>query len=288
MILIRKAICGLLLLTGFILQGQGEYLTVGKDRIDLYIEDEGEGQPILFIPGWTMTSQFFLKQKEHFKKQYRYISYDPRSHGKSSKTVNFNTYKNHAIDLNDMILKLNLKNVVLVGWSSGCATIFEYVQLFGTQNLSHLVFIDEPPKWIGDSSKEWVYGSFEGYRESLKNLIEDRETYASGIASWMIQQDLDSVQENWMVNQMLMTPNDAALSLYIDGMVSDYNEVLVGLNGETPMLFMVRESWHKEVSNWLKTHVPDAMAISISSHAAFWEKSESFNLRLESFIKNKL
>ena len=287
MILTRKAICGLLLLTGFILQAQGEFLTVGKDRIDLYIEDVGRGKPILFIPGWTMTSQFFLKQKAYFKKQYRYISYDPRSHGKSSKTVNFNTYKSHAIDLNDMMLKLNLKNVVLVGWSSGCATIFEYVQLFGTQNLSHLVFIDEPPKWIGDSSKEWVYGSFEGYRESLKRLIEDRETYASGIASWMIQQDLDTVQENWMVNQMLMTPNDAALSLYIDGMVSDYNAVLMGLNGKISMLFMVRESWYKEVSNWLKTNVPDAMAISISSHAAFWEKPEGFNHRLESFITNK-
>ncbi len=265
---------------------QGEFITAGKDSIAIYMEDQGKGQPLLFIPGWTMTSQFFLKQKEYFSKKYRYISYDPRSHGKSDKTTNYNTYKNHAVELHDIIRKKDLKNVVLVGWSSGCATIYEYIKAYGIENLSHLVFIDEPPKWIGNTNEEWVYGTFDGYRGSLKSLVDNRKDYALGTANWMTQQDLDSEEAHWMVNQMLMTPNDAALSLYIDGMISDYNAVVKSLNEKIPMLFMVRESWYRSSDKWLKEHVPNAEVVSIPSHAAFWEAPEKFNLKVESFITN--
>ncbi len=263
---------------------QGEFIAVGKDSIAIYLEDLGEGKPILFIPGWTMTSQFFISQKDYFSKKYRYLSYDPRSHGKSTKTANHNTYKNHAVELEDIIRKKKLQNVILVGWSSGCATIYEYVKAFGIENLSHLVFIDEPPKWIGDRNSEWVYGTFEGYRESLKGLIENRKDYAFGTANWMTAKDLDSTEADWMVNQMLMTPNDAALSLYIDGMISDYNAVVKGLDGKIPMLFMVQDSWYASSDNWLKQHVPNAKVLAIPSHAAFWEAPEQFNVNLESFI----
>lgn len=265
---------------------QGEFIRVGKDSITVYLEDIGEGKPILFIPGWTMTSQFFTNQKGYFSKEHRYLSYDPRSHGKSSKTANHNTYYDHAMDLKDIIQQKGLKNLILVGWSSGCATIYEYVKAFGIHNLSHLVFIDEPPKWIGDRSEEWVYGTFEGYRESLKSLIENREDYAFGTANWMTAKDLDSTVAHWMVNQMLMTPNGAALSLYVDGMISDYTEVARSLNGMIPMLYMVRESWFEEASSWLQKHVPEAQTHAISSHAVFWEEPENFNSALNSFLED--
>lgn len=274
----------LALLWSLLVHGQGRFLNIGQDSIAIYVEVVGEGKPIIFIPGWTMTSQFFAGQKKYFSEGYKYVTYDPRSHGMSSKTTNHNTYKDHAFELKGIIEKLRLHDVVLVGWSSGCATIYEYIQLFDIQNLSHLVFIDEPPKWIGDRSTEWAYGTFEGYRQSLKSLITDRESYASDIANWMTQQKLDSVQEKWMVNQMLQTPIDAALSLYVDGLVSDYSDVLFALKGKIPKLFMVRDNWYDEVAVWLNDRVPDAKVTSISSHAMFWENPDEFNDMLESFI----
>ncbi|UII81317.1 alpha/beta fold hydrolase [Flagellimonas sp. CMM7] len=288
MILIRKPICALALLIVSVLHSQSQFIEIGKDSAAIYVEDFGKGKPVLFIPGWTMTTEFFSNQRDYFEDKFRYISYDPRSHGKSAKTRSGHTYKNHAIDLRGIIQKLNLKDVALVGWSSGSATIYEYVQLYGIEGLSHLVFIDEPPKWIGDNTDEWVYGTFEGYRESLKDLISDRKAYASSTVNWMTLKDLDSVQEHWMVNQMLMTPNDAALSLYIDGMASDYNEIVIGLNGKIPMLFMLRESWYDEGQSWLSNNVPQAKGVSIESHAAFWDNTDHFNTALESFIANKL
>lgn len=275
------------LLCGFLSYGQhGEFIKIGKDSINIYIEDVGNGKPIVFIPGWTMTSQFFKKQKDFFKNNNRFISYDPRSHGRSTKTESGNTYKNHAQELYSIFEKLKIDDIILVGWSSGCATIYEYIQLFGTANLSHLVFIDEPPKWIGNDSKEWVYGTFENYRGSLKELISKRKAYADDVIEWMLAQPIEESEKRWMLDEVLMTPNGVALSLYIDGLISDYNETAKSLNGQIPMLYMVRESWFTKANNWLGQNVSEAIVVPISSHAVFWEEPKKFNSILESFIQS--
>ncbi len=269
-------------------ESQGTFIENLNGEIDIYYEDTGTGQPIIFIPGWTMTSGFFKKQTEYFKSEYRVISYDPRSQGRSKKTMERNTYKQHARDLKGIIDSLGISETILVGWSSGCLTIFEYLDQFGTDRIKQIVFIDETPKWIGDPGKEWVYGSFNGYRSSLKGLLERRPSGAYGIIDWMLDKPIDSLTRNWMVSEMIMTPNHAALSLYIDGMASDYTDVLRNFDSTTPALFLLRESWFDKGKSWLKNVIPSAEIFPISSHAMFWEHPEEFNLLMEQFFeKNK-
>jgi pimeloyl-ACP methyl ester carboxylesterase len=43
----------------------------------LYYSDEGKGTPILFVPGWTMSSEVFAKQQAAFAKTHRVIVLDP-------------------------------------------------------------------------------------------------------------------------------------------------------------------------------------------------------------------
>ena len=287
MILIKKTLAFLLLSMTFSTYGQDGFIQVGRDSIAIFVEDVGQGRTIIFIPGWTMTSKFFKKQKHYFEANYRFISFDPRGQGRSTKTNKGNTYEKHADDLNGIIKEMGLEDIVLVGWSSGCATIYEYVKKYGADNLSHLVFIDEPPKWIGDVEEEWVYGTFEDYRKSLKSLIGDFDDYLEGVVDWMLVKDFEPEEKEWMMNQMQMTPKDIAISLYVDGVTSDYNDVLKQLD-KVPMLFMVRDSWYPQVQEWLKTNVVGAKVRAIPSHAAFWEYSNDFNGVLESFVLDKL
>ena len=85
--------------------GQENYVTL-QDNTKLYVEETGEGETLLFIPGWTMTHRFFTKQKEHFSKSYHVITYDPRGQGRSDKTTYKNTYLHHANDLRELIIKI--------------------------------------------------------------------------------------------------------------------------------------------------------------------------------------
>ena len=62
----------------------GKHLVLG-DGLDIHYEDHGEGDTIIFIPGLTCTTEFFVHNLEEIAAHYRVISYDPRSQGESSK-----------------------------------------------------------------------------------------------------------------------------------------------------------------------------------------------------------
>lgn len=265
--------------------GQDEFLQL-EDGTSLYLEDVGQGQTLLFIPGWKMTHRFFDRQQDHFSKQYRVITYDPRGQGRSDKTAHGNNYAEHAADLRQLLTKRQLNNVVLIGWSSGCLTIYEYVRAFGFDRIDKMVFIDEPPKWVGDSDTEWVYGSFEDYRSSLKDLVAQRSDN-DGIINWMLELPVDSLTRNWMNEEINRTPPHVSLSLYVDGLISDYTREVATLTPEVPALFMVRASWHERAANWLKTAAPSSTVVPISSHAMFWERPEPFNRLLTTFLITK-
>lgn len=260
--------------------GQVNYFGL-KDSTNLYVEEIGEGETLLFIPGWTMTHRFFEKQKEHFSRQYHVVLYDPRGQGRSDKTTYKNTYAHHAMDLRELILQKDLNEIVLIGWSSGCLTLYEYLRAFGVDRVRKMVFIDEPPKWIGNREEEWVYGTFDDYRSSLRGMISG-PSEPDDIIDWMLNDSIDDPNRTWMRKEIRMTPPHIALSLYIDGLVSDYTKEVGQL--EIPSVFMVRDSWYDRASSWLKIHASEAKIKAITSHAMFWERAEEFNTLLEDFI----
>ena len=254
------------------------------DGARIYVENSGKGQPLIFVPGWTMTSRFFEHQKEYFSNEYNFITYDPRGQGISDKTETKNNYGAHADDLRQIIMNRNLEDVVLIGWSSGCLTVYEYIRNFGMDKIQKLVFIDEPPKWIGDTSSEWVYGDFDDYRSSLKGMVS-KPSDPNGIIDWMLQNPVNSSARKWMNEEMKLTPSHVALSLYVDGVASDYTDDLDKI--EVPSLFMVRSSWVDKAESWLKKKNPDFEVTAISSHAMFWEKPDQFNTLLSNFLNSK-
>ena len=87
------------------------YARVSPD-LDIYYEEAGTGTPIIFNPGWIGTTEFFHQQLAHFSKHYRAISYDPRSHGRSSNTLENNNYLQHGADLGAFIATLGQLSVI--------------------------------------------------------------------------------------------------------------------------------------------------------------------------------
>ena len=60
----------------------GDYLEVDPG-VAIYYEDEGEGTPLVLVPGWTFTTKVFDRQFAAFSGRHRVISFDPRSQGRS-------------------------------------------------------------------------------------------------------------------------------------------------------------------------------------------------------------
>src|SRR5665647_129131 len=107
------------------------YISVGKENannIKLYFKDWGSGQPILFSHGWPLSADALEDQMLFLGNHgYRCIAHDRRGHGRSSQPWEGNDMDTYADDLAILIDNLGLKNVILVGHSTGGGEVARYI-----------------------------------------------------------------------------------------------------------------------------------------------------------------
>ncbi|WP_348521379.1 alpha/beta hydrolase [Brevibacillus sp. AY1] len=266
----------------------GKYIKV-EPGVELFVQDIGHGVPIVFIPGWTFTTEVFHKQVEYFQKTNRVIVIDPRSHGRSSITMHGNDYATHGADLAKVMEALELKDVTLIGWSFGCLTMWEYIRQHGTQNIKSLVFIDLSAKPLSTNhEQDWVEGPLDeiaaAYNYYLRDSEKQREfisAYATGV---MVQRTLEEGELSWIVEQSLKTPHYIAANLFASGMFSDYREEARLASEAVPTLTVIAEHWADTAKRFVEHHAPKSAIEVLGGHLMFWEHDEKFNQMLGQFM----
>lgn len=267
----------------------GKYALVSPD-LEIYYEEAGTGEPIIFIPGWTASSYYFRQQVEHFSKNYHAISYDPRSQGRSSKTLENNNYTQHGADLKAFIDALKLKNAVLVGHSAGCKDAWSYFRAYGTENVSAFVCIDSNPKYIIEKEDDWGRGSkltdLVGFYNSL---AYDRLNFTRGFVPSLFVQPPPEAELNALVDMVLSTPTSAALLLDYDGTVADYTPEARMIDGKIPVLYVLadQEGWTEVGQAWLAKNAPNTEVVVMkgSAHNLHVEFPDKFNTIVEGFLE---
>jgi len=94
------------------------YLTA-RDSTKLYYEEAGDGKPLLFVHGWSLSSQIWSQQKEYFSSRYRCLAFDLRGHGRSMPSFSGYGVDILASDVTLFFDRLCLSDVTLLGWSLG-------------------------------------------------------------------------------------------------------------------------------------------------------------------------
>lgn len=121
------------------------YITVGTENstpIEVYYEDQGSGQPVLLIHGYPLNGHSWERQtRELLAAGYRVITYDRRGFGQSSKVGSGYDYDTFAADLHAVMEALDLRDVVLVGFSMGTGELARYVSRFGHERVAKLAFL---------------------------------------------------------------------------------------------------------------------------------------------------
>lgn len=121
------------------------YITVGNENstpIELYYEDQGAGQPVVLIHGYPLDGHSWERQtRELLDQGYRVITYDRRGFGQSSKVNAGYDYDTFAADLNTVLETLDLRDVVLVGFSMGTGELARYVATYGHERVAKLAFL---------------------------------------------------------------------------------------------------------------------------------------------------
>jgi pimeloyl-ACP methyl ester carboxylesterase len=265
--------------------GAGQYIQVSPD-LELYYEEAGTGSPVIFIPGWAGTTEFFTHQIAHFARRYRAITYDPRSQGRSSKTIENNHYTQHGKDLKAFIDALNLRDVVLVALSWGCLDIYAYLRAFGTDNLKACVFIDEMPKSVAPQQGDWAdFTYFSEAADFINAVVYDFRGLLKSFIPPMMKREMRADELAWALDQLLRTPNYVAALLAVDGSFADYTQEAKLIDGKVAVLNVVSEDQAEAARVWLENHAPHAEVVVLGKHLMLLEFPDQFNVAVETFLE---
>jgi non-heme chloroperoxidase len=117
-----------------------------KDGTSIFYKDWGKGQPIVFSHGWPLNADAWDEQLVFFASNgYRAIAHDRRGHGRSSQPWNGNEMDTYADDLAAVLDKLELKDAILVGHSTGGGEVTRYLGRHGANRVSKLVLVGAVP-----------------------------------------------------------------------------------------------------------------------------------------------
>lgn len=123
------------------------YITT-QDGVQLYYKDWGprDGQVVTFSHGWPLDSDSWEGQMMFLaSKGYRVVAHDRRGHGRSSQPWEGNDMDHYADDLAAVIEALDLKNVTLVGFSTGGGEVARYIGRHGTARVKKAVLVSSVP-----------------------------------------------------------------------------------------------------------------------------------------------
>jgi non-heme chloroperoxidase len=157
------------------------FITVGTENsteTELYYEDHGSGQPVVLIHGYPLDGSSWEKQTAALLQAgHRVITYDRRGFGRSSKVTEGYDYDTFAADLKVVLDTLDLRDVVLVGFSMGTGEVGRYLGTYGSDRVDKAVFLGslEPYLLQADDNPEGVpQDVFDGL---LAAVQEDRYAF---------------------------------------------------------------------------------------------------------------
>jgi non-heme chloroperoxidase len=173
---------------GTYLTEKGHSMTTGyvstKDNVEIFFKDWGQGQPVVFSHGWPLTADAWddamMFVADH---GYRGIAHDRRGGGRSSQPWDGNDLDAYADDLSAVIEHLDLRDIVLVGHSTGGGEITRYVGRHGTSRVAKMVLVSAIPPLMLKTNKNPEGLPMEVFDNLRMGLSADRSQFYEDLSA---------------------------------------------------------------------------------------------------------
>src|ERR1700751_2292697 len=155
-----------------------------KDGIEIYYKDWGKGQAIVFSHGWPLSADDWDGQMLFFgQRGYRVIAHDRRGHGRFGQTRDGNDMDTYADDLAVLFEKLDLKDAIMVGHSTGGGEVARYLGRHGAKRVAKAVLISAVPPLMLKTEKNPGGLPIEAFDEIRKGVQHDRAQFFKDLSA---------------------------------------------------------------------------------------------------------
>lgn len=152
--------------------------TTSSPSVELYYEDHGSGQPVVLIHGWPLSHRMWEGQISALVAAgFRCIAYDRRGFGESERPSAGYDYDTFAADLQALLTTLDLKNVILAGFSMGGGEVARYLGTYGSARIAKAMFIGAVPPFLLRTEDNPTGAPIEVFEGMMAGVKADRAAF---------------------------------------------------------------------------------------------------------------
>jgi pimeloyl-ACP methyl ester carboxylesterase len=259
-------------------------------EIELYYEQNGEGEPLILIPGFAAGIWIWFRQTSVLAQNFQIITFDPRGVAQSDKPEGRQTIRLIADDVASLLRAIGIESAHVLGASFGGFVAQEFALAYPemTRTLTLCCTSFGGPNHVSPSAETLLaLASTKG----LNSEERMRQNLLMAFTPEFIREHSDQVEEvvrlrtaNRVPEHAYLSQLQAAIAFNAEERVGEIKATTLVISGDADVIVPVQNSYN------LAARIPGAELVLLKggSHTFFIEQANQFNLAVTKFITEGL